>query len=250
MIGKGSFVITLVWILSSWCNSIVIKVCQSKTCTKQHGSQLRSLVTVMQDLIHTSNNTNSMTTTMNVEATGCLTQCGRGPNLAVVSSSKTNQQETLYRLVDSPQAAAIVLEEVSGIPVPSILIAACNVMQKAETEIDANRKELLLNSVIHALTSSSSPSSNFHNSHALSSAFTMRALNRIQLFNYTGAIEDAKLVTENIPNDATAFRILAQAYEGLGNYPSAIQALQKLIQANSAFATKATKDIQRLSDLC
>ena len=191
---------------------------------------------------------------MQVEATGCLTQCGRGPNLAVVSSSKTNQQETLYRLIDSPQAAAIVLEEVSGIPVPSILIAACNVMQKAEAEIDANRKEVLLTSVIQALTSSSSSSSSststFHNSHALSSALTMRAFNRIQLFNYTGAIEDAKLVTKNIPNDATTFRILAQAYEGLGDYPSAIQALQKLIQANSAFATKASKEIQRLSELC
>jgi len=47
-----------------------------------------------------------------------------------------------------------------------------------------------------------------------------------------------------------AWRILADAHEGLGDYLSAIQTLKKWSCANNAFTTKAAREIQRIALIC
>jgi tetratricopeptide (TPR) repeat protein len=126
-------------------------------------------------------------------------------------------------------------------------------------ESDATKSEILLNSVISALEKKNPGNDDdYKKSFAILSALTMRAKNRLVLQRYQDAIDDAtRVVTEEIRtgatasnnNDATAYRILAEAYEKVGNYPMAIQALRKLSLINSAFATKANNEIKRIMSL-
>jgi (2Fe-2S) ferredoxin len=66
---------------------------------------------------------------IHVESSGCLSQCGDGPNLALVARE---HNETVYNFIDSPQSAAVILQKVCGIQIPNILLAASDVMRKAE----------------------------------------------------------------------------------------------------------------------
>jgi (2Fe-2S) ferredoxin len=269
--------------------SYIVKVCQSKTCMQQHhggsAASSRSLVQLIQDLIPPPK-MQQQNIKISVESSGCLSQCGYGPNLVVAGEGKKN--ETLYNHVNSPQAVAVILQDVCGIQVPKILLAASDVMRKAELgketerlcklytanlsfliiiiaatnmfiEPDATKSEILLNSVISALEKKSIDNEDdYKKSFARLSALTMRAKNRLVLQRYQDAIDDAtRVVTEEISagttissnNDAAAYRILAEAYEKVGNYAMAIQTLQKLSMINSAFITKANNEIKRIMSL-
>jgi hypothetical protein len=88
----------------------------------------------------------------------------------------------------------------------------------------------------------------------------MRAKNRLVLQQYQDSIDDALRVVVAIEeeiassntapsNNDDAYRILAEAYEKLGNYSMAIQTLRKLSMINAAFVTKANKEIKRILSL-
>lgn len=149
--GFKPFFLILVLIISSPCHSFcyslsstynnrstntnknyIIKVCQSKTCIQQYqgGGYVafrRPLARVIQDLIPPSTML-VQDMRIHIESSGCLSQCGYGPNLVVVQENN----EMLYNYIDSPQSAAVILHNICGIQVPKILLAASDVMRKAE----------------------------------------------------------------------------------------------------------------------
>jgi tetratricopeptide (TPR) repeat protein len=128
-------------------------------------------------------------------------------------------------------------------------------------EPDATKCETLLNSVINALEKQSTDIEDSYNkSYAILSALTMRAKNHLVLQKYQDSIEDAlrvvvaieeELASSNTApsNTDDAYRILAEAYEKMGNYSMAIQTLGKLSMINSAFATKVNNEIKRIMSL-
>ncbi len=113
--------------------SYTIKVCQTKTCSQQHqgsgyAASRRPLVRVIQDLIPPSR-MSVQDVKIHVESSGCLSQCGNGPNLVVLARDRN---ETMHNYIHSPQSAAVILQNICGIQIPKILLAASDVMRKAE----------------------------------------------------------------------------------------------------------------------
>lgn len=78
-------------------------------------------------------------TVVTIESTSCLSQCGKGPNVMVVDTSRRAvadnedvvHRHQLYGVCDAVSAAAQ-LESLS-IAVPSKLFAAVRVLEKAQT---------------------------------------------------------------------------------------------------------------------
>lgn len=95
-----------------------IQVCQNKECCRNFGGKTAScfynLPQVLQDL----------SSFVEVESTGCLSKCDKGPNIQVASSSTI-----LHRIKDHIQAAAAL--ESLGIIVPAQHMAAIAVLEKA-----------------------------------------------------------------------------------------------------------------------
>ena len=64
--------------------SCVVKICHNKDCTKKGGGE--TLRTVFRDLIPpTTSKTDHIQ--LNIESSGCLSQCGKGPNVCVVNNN-------------------------------------------------------------------------------------------------------------------------------------------------------------------
>ncbi len=98
--------------------TVKIQVCQNKDCCRNFGSKTSSsfynLPQVLQDL----------TSEVEVESTGCLSKCNKGPNMQIVQSS-----DILHRVNDHIQAAAA-LDSI-GIVIPVQNMAAIAVLEKA-----------------------------------------------------------------------------------------------------------------------
>jgi Flp pilus assembly protein TadD len=84
-------------------------------------------------------------------------------------------------------------------------------------------------------------------SFAMFHALTIRANARLDSNNIDGAIDDAKLASKMFPSEGKVWRILATAEEQRGSIDGAIVALRELARADPSFATKAKKEIERLS---
>lgn len=136
-----------------------------------------------------------------------------------------------------------------------------HLLSQLPIEADANKSVALLNSVINALEKRSTDNEeSYSKSYAIVSALTMRAKKRLVLQKYQDSIDDALRVlgieedmnassSIESPNNGDAYRILAEAYEKMGNYSMAIQTLRKLSLINTAFATKANNEIKRIMSL-
>lgn len=95
----------------------VVKVCRNKRCC-QNWKQQQSLVQVLQDLLDPDTTT--------IESTACLGACDHGPNIQV--------DGVLRQSIESPMEATMVLEEaLHETVIPSVLLAAVNVMEQALT---------------------------------------------------------------------------------------------------------------------
>jgi NADH:ubiquinone oxidoreductase subunit E len=99
---------------------VVIQVCQNKDCCQRWKLQT-PLPDVLHDLLLLENSER-----VQMETTSCLGQCGKGPNVCV------NGEVYLRGLCDAVTVAAQ-LESLISIPVPSKLLAAVNVLEKAQT---------------------------------------------------------------------------------------------------------------------
>jgi (2Fe-2S) ferredoxin len=107
--------------------SVRIQVCQNKDCCQRWKGKAASLPETLQDFYDSS---------VSIETTSCLSQCGKGPNVCV-STAQTGDVY-LTGLVD-PTAAAVQLESIllemgddTLLQVPSKLLAAANCMNKVK----------------------------------------------------------------------------------------------------------------------
>jgi hypothetical protein len=111
---------------------------------------------------------------------------------------------------------------------------------------DMSKKEQLLTSAITQLTKENNPllSESYAHGHAL----YLRADVRLEKSpsDVEGAIHDARMAVQIIPNEIKAWRVLASAEESGGNLEASISAVKKWIEVDTSFATKARREIERL----
>ena len=94
-----------------------IQVCQNKDCC-QRWRHRTPLPEVLTDLLQD---------TVTIETTSCLSQCEKGPNICVTANG---EEEQLHK-IENPTIAVALLEESLEQKIPSKLLAAVNVLEKA-----------------------------------------------------------------------------------------------------------------------
>ena len=114
---------------SSYSNKKVL-VCQNKECCRKW-SLSQSLPETILDLLPPPSTENSNDNYNDVvEISGCLSQCDKGPNV-MLSSSSPSEPLSLRHGVQGPRQVAEALKEHWQMDVPSKLVAAVTVMNKA-----------------------------------------------------------------------------------------------------------------------
>ena len=110
----------------------LIKVCQNKDCRKRYSprSPDGSLVQTFQDLLLPFDNDESPSSNIQIESSGCLSQCGKGPNICVENQGG---KERHFFGVDSASTAAAILDVACDYDPPVSLIIAADTVSKAQT---------------------------------------------------------------------------------------------------------------------
>ncbi|GKY96875.1 hypothetical protein MPSEU_000646600 [Mayamaea pseudoterrestris] len=247
------------WPLSTWCFlvslllglctqqraavALQIEVCQNKDCCRRFQGAF-SLPRVLKDL------------SLPVTATGCLSLCGKGPNVAVIRKvNGTSTKEYVNGLVD-PLTAISSLEPLSG-PISPKLKAAVQVMERGQKATSFQDKETLFGSVIRTLELDEEQ----RQSTALAHALVLRGSARCDARQYETALEDAQLAANVLCGSSTTsdsahshdtdllsklYRIQAEAYEGMGQLDNAMQALRNWSVSDPSFEKKIAKELTRL----
>eukprot|EP00978_Attheya_sp_CCMP212_P021005 scaffold60834_cov44-Attheya_sp.AAC.4 len=113
----------------------LIQVCQNKDCCKRFArSTSSSLVEIMENLVPPC----SSTTDIRVEASGCLSQCDKGPNVQIITTPKmgdSSRPQIHFGVMDVIAAASILeLSLPDNFEVPSKLLAATDLLMQANEE--------------------------------------------------------------------------------------------------------------------
>jgi (2Fe-2S) ferredoxin len=219
--------------------SCVVKICHNKDCTKKGGGEM--LRTVFRDLISPTSKTDHIQ--LNIESSGCLSQCGKGPNVCVVNNNG-NDEKMFFNIKDAIDASAVLDVAIPEANFPIELLVAASSIRQAEHASTSLEKEELITSVIQDLSKDSDPV--LMTSFAMFHALTFRADARLDANNVDGAIDDATLASKIFPLEGKAWIILAMAEERRGSIDSAIMAFSELARADPSFATKAKREIERL----
>lgn len=108
-----------------------VQICQNKDCCRQWTLTSTNLVETLQDLLPADDVMN-----VHIESTGCLSQCGKGPNIMMIfndddDDKKKNREPVLLHAVGGPHQLAQELQHHFGVRIPSKLLAAVTVMDKA-----------------------------------------------------------------------------------------------------------------------
>lgn len=122
MIGSGFIrLLIVVYIIPSALSLTTpkIQVCQNKNCVRNFGSTTSSYFYTLPQILQ------DLSPLIEVESTGCLSKCDKGPNMQLTSSSVV-----LHGVKDHIQAAAA-LEEL-GLQVSVQNMAAIAVLEKAD----------------------------------------------------------------------------------------------------------------------
>jgi hypothetical protein len=99
-----------------------IEACENKDCCRNFGLVGSSLPQILRDLTDSK---------IEVETTGCLSQCEHGPNMRVSLQSNKGKEEQndLQGIKDHIRVAAEL--DALGVTVPPKFVAACTVLEKA-----------------------------------------------------------------------------------------------------------------------
>lgn len=101
----------------------LIKICHNKDCVKRGGGE--TLLNTFRDLL--PGGFNSAAPCVTIESSGCLSQCGNGPNVFAVGS---DGKEKLYFGVEDPTTASAVLDVATGQEYPiNLLVAATSILE-------------------------------------------------------------------------------------------------------------------------
>jgi hypothetical protein len=109
---------------------LVIQVCQNKDCCQRWKMQT-PLPYVLQDLLGVGTNASvaAAAAAVTIETTSCLSQCGKGPNVVVVSGGGGKEWH-MQGLCDAASVTAQL--DSLALPVPAKLLAAVQVLEKAQ----------------------------------------------------------------------------------------------------------------------
>ena len=121
--------------LDSECPSL--RVCTNKDCRKRFGAKAFNLEKTLEQLLAgpaspATPGGSTATPTLphfSVETTGCLSQCGHGPNVSL--RKKDGTEELLHGLSDATAAVAALEVADTSFRIHPTLLAAVNVMEKA-----------------------------------------------------------------------------------------------------------------------
>ena len=108
-----------------------ISICQNKDCIKKFKTSSNSdggVIQMMIDLIPPSNVDDII-----INSSGCLSQCGYGPNVCIKSEKERSNGggERVFHEVKDVQTAAAVLEVGGGIDCPIELMVAVDMIGQA-----------------------------------------------------------------------------------------------------------------------
>jgi (2Fe-2S) ferredoxin len=109
----GLLVSVLVTVQCSSLSAPHIQVCQSKDCCKRYQGRI--------DLFQTIHDFNL---DAKVESSGCLSHCGQGPNIEIDGQ--------LFHEITNAATAAVQLEMTLGKAIPKLLLAAVQVLERAD----------------------------------------------------------------------------------------------------------------------
>jgi len=196
----------------------------------------------------------SSSNAVTVESTGCLGNCGKGPNVSISTSS--NQK--VYGAVDDGIMASAILEVGGGIQSPDQLLIAVEGIARVSKTASPEKKIKILTPIVEALSSASSTEDGrdaLHQSTALAHALVLRAdayleqalLSPDATVHADKAHADARMAIAIDHLDGRAYRLLADVEEALGNVIGAMEALSKWAEVNPSFGTKARKELARLA---
>jgi (2Fe-2S) ferredoxin len=112
-----------------------IQVCQNKDCCQRW-----TLKTPLPDVLHDLFGSQKFV----IETTSCFSQCDKGPNLCVSIGSGSKTFEIYLNDVKDVISLVTLLDEAVSIDVPSKLLAAVNVFEKALSGTMAFRADFCL----------------------------------------------------------------------------------------------------------
>lgn len=221
----------------------IVQVCQNKDCCKRWSMTYQRLPEILQDLLPPD-----VASRVEVETTGCFSLCGKGPNICM---KKSGSQEVYLNGITGPMTLADDLEEHLSIKIPSKLVAAVTVMEKAQ-KAPLTEKDKFYSSIIQVLSADSTLGSSL----ACTRAFVLRAQSRHEEGRWDEARKDAESALQIHRNHlsfhpcssvvATAWRTLADCCVSQGQLDQAVQALQQWARADPSYQTKAAKEIEHL----
>lgn len=213
-------------------NNVLIKVCHQKDCVKRGGGE--PLLNTFRDLMGKSS-------CVTLESSGCLSQCGKGPNAFVIDN---DGKEKLYFSVVDPTTASALLDVATSQEYPINFLVAATSIVEAERSKSVMKKESILSSIISLAEGDPILENSFVHARAL----YLRADSRLS-HNVDGAIQDAKLAAEIAPTVGKVWRVLANAHEANSDIECAINALREWASVDAAFTMKVKTEIERLSYL-
>jgi len=162
---------------------------------------------------------------------------------------KPGSKDIFLNGISGPMSLADELQEKLGIEVPSKLVAAVTVMEKAH-KASLPEKERFYSSVIDVLKSDPAVSS----SCAYARALALRAEARQEQGGADEAVAQDGLLAAQVPGStpaikALAWRTLADCFRGQGLLEPAVEALQHWAQADPSSRTKVQNEITQLQQL-
>jgi len=221
----------------------VVKVCQNKHCCKRAATV--DVLQTMQNLADTN---------IQVEASGCLSHCDKGPNVEV-----TQADGTIALLHGMKDAKACILEwGVAELPpIPKILVAATKVMEQSQTLESNDDRIRFLSSVIGKLEETSAKTPGIAHAHALrAKAYLEQGGESLE-----AAIRDAQTVTQDFLQVATptslslAYRTWADALlleeeqrrdQQQADFSEVVAVLTTWQKDQPMYRTKLQREIQEL----
>jgi (2Fe-2S) ferredoxin len=117
-------IILLVCNLAAWClglAQVTVTVCQNKDCCQRFEGKAHNLVQTVKNLVSDPE--------VVVESSGCLSMCGKGPNVFI--RSKGSEERYYGSVVDAASAGAVLELACPDIAIHPTLVAAVNVMERA-----------------------------------------------------------------------------------------------------------------------
>lgn len=219
--------------------SRVVRVCTNRDCRQAGGGP--PLVSAFRSLLPPQTDKDDDGLTLSIEPSGCLSQCGRGPNVSFSTNGGGGGDGRLFTGVADVTTASAILDVVApDIDFPiGLLVATSKIRESQRCVAPATRREGLLTEAITAM-------GGLERSFAFGFAHCLRADARLDLSDGEGALSDAMVAVDVIPCEGKAWRVLSRCEEETGSVSAAIDALYRWRRVDPTSATKASNEIARL----